>query len=100
MATNRNIQMNYFNGIDYDVLNPRTTVGNISDWNSAIYSKSEVDSKINTVNSKVGDLKITFSYIANCVFNISANASVVYVNAPFNLSKEISGYNGFYIEFN
>ena len=51
MATNRNIQMNYFNGVDYDVLNPRTTIGNISDWNSAIYSKSEIDSKDSALQS-------------------------------------------------
>ena len=53
MATNRNIQMNYFNGVDYDMLNPRTTVGNISDWNSVIYSKGEVDSKDSTIQSNL-----------------------------------------------
>ena len=43
MATNRNIQMNYFNGVDYDVLNPSTVMGQINDWSEYVYGKDIVD---------------------------------------------------------
>lgn len=105
MATNRNIQMNYFNGVDYDVLNPRTTVGNISDWNSAIYSKGEVDSKINTVNSsinnvnsKVGNLQYSLELIVSgCVFNVPAKSTGGLFTFPFNLLEQMNGYEGLYV---
>ena len=39
MATNRNIQMNYYNGTDYDVLYPQSTIAQISNLQSSLNSK-------------------------------------------------------------
>ena len=52
MAT-RNIEMNYFNGSGYDVLHPSVTMGNVGDWNNYVYSKSEVDGSIGSVNNSL-----------------------------------------------
>ena len=39
MATNRNIQMNYYNGTDYDVLYPQSTIVQIENLPSSLNSK-------------------------------------------------------------
>lgn len=51
-----NIEMNYFNGSGYDQLRPRTILNNVTDWSNTLYSKTQVDSKINTLTSTVDDL--------------------------------------------
>lgn len=64
MATNKNITMKQFNGIDYDTLYPKTIASQIDD----VYSKSEVDAAIQKAGMKktlvfdgntVGDLVLT-----------------------------------------
>lgn len=60
MATNRNIQMNYFNGVDYDVLNPSTVMNQINDWGDFVYGKSEVD---NLLSSKKEMYYMTGTYM-------------------------------------
>ena len=52
-----NIEMQYYDGSEYQVLNPKTNLNQISDWTNSIYSKTEVDSKINTINSTVSSLQ-------------------------------------------
>lgn len=47
----KNIEMNYFNGNEYEVLYPSVTMGNIGDWNDYVYSKSKVDNIINPIRS-------------------------------------------------
>ena len=41
-----NIEMNSFNGSSYDQLYPQTLINNISNWNSVIYSKEEIDTTV------------------------------------------------------
>lgn len=41
-----NIEMNSFNGSSYDQLYPQTLINNISDWNSVIYSKEEINTTV------------------------------------------------------
>ena len=48
-----NVEMSYFNGSGYDQLYPRSKMSNISDWNSYVYSKSEVDNTVNGINNKL-----------------------------------------------
>lgn len=59
----KNIEINYNNGLGYDVLYPYTTLSNITDWSDSIYSKDEVYSKtqVDTLfnNLDVGGLKAT-----------------------------------------
>ena len=56
MGTVKNVEMNYFNGVDYDVLRPEIGLENVSDFNnymeSNYYDKSEIDSKISESISK------------------------------------------------
>lgn len=42
----KNIEINYNNGTQYEVLYPKVLLNNVSDWNDSIYSKTEVDSLI------------------------------------------------------
>lgn len=53
----RNIEMNYYNGSNYEVLYPSVMMNNIGDWNSKVYSKSEIDSKVSEVNTTVTNLE-------------------------------------------
>ena len=52
-----NIEMNSFNGSSYDQLYPQTLMNNISDWKENIYSKSETDNFINSINLNVEGLQ-------------------------------------------
>ena len=48
-----NIEMNSYNGSNYDVLYPKTVLNNITNWNSNIYSKAQIDSTISDINDKI-----------------------------------------------
>ena len=52
-----NIEMNSYNGRSYDALYPKTILNNVSDWSNNIYSKSQIDSTINTINSSISENK-------------------------------------------
>lgn len=54
---NYNIEMQYYNGTSYDVLYPNIPLSSVSDWNDSIYSKSEVDSTINSVNTQISNIQ-------------------------------------------
>ena len=43
--------MQYYDGSEYQVLNPKTNLNQISDWKNSIYNKSEIDSKLSNINS-------------------------------------------------
>lgn len=43
----KNIEINYNTGNGYEQLWPKTLLGNVMDWNSSIYSKSEISTLIN-----------------------------------------------------
>lgn len=55
MATNKNITMKQFNGVDYDTLYPKTIASQVDD----VYSKSEVDAAI----AAITPAKIVFGTI-------------------------------------
>ena len=52
MGTVKNVEMNYFNGADYDVIRPNILLGNVSDWTNSIYSKAEVNALINSIKQE------------------------------------------------
>ena len=43
MGTVKNVEMNYFNGADYDVIYPQSLLENITDWENDIYDKTQID---------------------------------------------------------
>lgn len=64
---NYNIQMEYFNGGSYDVLQPQTVLNNITDWSSNLYNKTEVDSKTNSLQSSINSMQGTINSINSIV---------------------------------
>ena len=67
----KNIEMNYFNGSGYEQLYPRTNMNNISDWNSYVYSKSQVDSTVSGINQQISNINNSVSTIENNISSIS-----------------------------
>lgn len=65
-----NIEMNSYDGSQYNQLYPRTLLNNVTDWNGSIYSKSEVDSTINSINTKISNIQ-SFVNIGNWSILIS-----------------------------
>ena len=49
----KNIEMNYKISDGYEVLYPNILLANVTDWSASIYSKSEIDSKISTINDSI-----------------------------------------------
>ena len=62
-----NVQMQYFNGSSYDSLYPSTYLNNITNWNNSIYSKGEVDGKINSINSNISSINSQISSLTSSV---------------------------------
>ena len=62
----KNIEMNYFNGSGYEQLYPRSKMSNISDWNSYVYSKDEINQFIN----KNGTVKFESDLLVNTEYYI------------------------------
>ena len=79
-----NIEMQYYDGSEYQVLNPKTNLNQISDWKNSIYNKSEIDSKINTINSTVSSLQ-------NSVNSMNSIATTSWTLAVSNKSLVNSG---------
>ena len=80
MATTRNIQMNYFNGTDYDTLYPQTTIEQIYELQNQLDTKLSLNGGIltgpiymntissenrfvtqNEINSTIGNFKIVYA---------------------------------------
>ena len=55
MATTRNIQMQYYNGTDYDVLYPEVQIGNVEGLQSSLDSKLNVSGGTLTGDLYLGD---------------------------------------------
>ena len=53
----KNIEMNYYNGSAYEVLYPQTLLNNVENWEQNIYSKAQIDSKINSINNEINNLE-------------------------------------------
>ena len=53
-----NIEMNYKTEAGYEVLYPSTLLANVTDWNTSIYSKSEIDSKVSTINDSIDNAQM------------------------------------------
>lgn len=63
MGTVKNVEMNYFNGADYDVIRPETVLENVSDWADSIYSKEEIDELLKPYQIVTGTSNYSFQLI-------------------------------------
>lgn len=87
MATNRNIQMNYYNGTDYDVLYPQSTITQIENLPSSLNSKLSLSGGTMTGNLMLNGnpssnlQAATKQYVDN---NIGFN------NSPFKVIDDIT----------
>lgn len=63
----KNIEMNYFNGSSYDQLYPNTVMSNVNDWGNYVYSKSEVDGSIGSVNSNISSINSNLTKQINTI---------------------------------
>ena len=54
----KNIEINYKISDGYEVLYPSTLLANVTDWSASIYSKSEIDSKISTINNGINNAQM------------------------------------------
>lgn len=106
-----NIEMNSFDGSQYNQLYPRTLLNNVTDWNGSIYSKSEIDSelnsvstnfnsKISTITGQISSLNRTVTSLSNTVSTFSAGFKVLgniaihnNVSNSFNFPKSIGSYS-------
>ena len=68
----KNIEMNYKNENGYDVLYPQSVLGNVIDWQNSIYNKTQVDSKISTVNSSISSVQ---SSLSQQISSVNSNLS-------------------------
>ena len=95
MATNRNIQMNYYNGTDYDVLYPQSTIAQISNLQNTLNSKLNLSGGTMTGNLTLngdpssGLQAVTKQYVDN---NITSKIDgVIELLASYVLSGTNSG---------
>ena len=92
---NYNIQMEYFNGSSYDILQPQTILNNITDWASNLYSRTEVNnllsqkansSTVSSLETIVNNMRISFgSYIGTAeeISTDEGNTSWVTIQCGF-----------------
>ena len=86
-----NIEMNSYDGSQYNQLYPKTLLNNISDWSSMLYSKDEVDSKISSVNNLILG-RNNYSLITTTTLNMN--------QATINLPKQFKDYYSLFIYVN
>lgn len=88
---NYNIEMNYYNGNSYDILQPKTILNNISDWQNSIYSKTEIDSKISIIQQELDSFTPTSNnYITSTRITITESLHKVALHKNFSEYKIIA----------
>lgn len=88
-----NIEMNSYNGSQYNKLYPRTLLNNVTDWNGSIYSKSEVDG---FVKLKMGQFQLVNQI--DCTnkktwIDINFNGKIADYSALFIYIENLKGKN-------
>ena len=78
MATNKNITMKQFNGVDYDTLYPKTIASQVDD----VYSKNEVDAAIEA--AQTAGMKVVQIYRRQ---TSSENVQEIDLGEHFNTAK-------------
>ena len=79
-----NIEMNSYDGSQYNQLYPRTLLNNVTDWKGSIYSKSEVDG---FVKSKMGQFQLV-----NQIDCTNKKTSI-----EINFNRKIADYSALFI---
>lgn len=93
-----NIEMQYYDGSEYQVLNPKTNLNQISDWTNSIYNKSEIDSKVSALDNKIKQLEVFkngFNY--NKINTVKLNQTLT---GGYNISGTQYGTNVIIIQEN
>lgn len=91
--TQYNIEMNSFNGSTYDQLYPKTLLENVSNWNSSIYSKSEVDGFVSNLNSSISKINTSISnFKMKCDTITSISISANTEKSSFIIPDTINNY--------
>ena len=84
----RNILMNYYNGNGYDELYPQTTLSNVSDWESNLYSKTEVDKIKNSLETSINSMKDTLETLSwKFLTSVTITNNTAIVTLPVSLAK-------------
>lgn len=50
-----NIEMNQFDGSQYNQLYPRTLLNNVTDWSNTLYTKTEIDNQKNEIMNAINE---------------------------------------------
>ena len=87
-----NIEMQYYNGSSYDVLYPNIPLSSVSDWEDNVYSKTEIDSTISSINDSINNISLSWdSYLTFGLYGINQSTN--------SLSISFSDLFCFYIYF-
>lgn len=89
MGTIKNVEINYFNGVDYDIIRPEISLENVNDWTNSLYNKTEVNGLIlqiqedlNSFINQTGNLKVEIgTYIGQ--YNTNATSSWTTIQLSF-----------------
>ena len=92
---NYNIEMQYYNGSEYDVLYPNIPISAVSDWNDNVYSKDEINNKIGNASYS---MDLFGTYIVTATKTDTGGSTLL----PDNLYDGIfeREYDGFYFIIN
>ena len=89
---NYNIEMQYYNGSSYDVLYPNIPLSNVNDWEDNVYSKTEIDSTISSINNSINNISLSWDlYLTFDLYGINQSTN--------SLSISFSDLFCFYIYF-
>lgn len=87
-----NIEMQCYNGSSYDVLYPNIPISAVSNWEDNVYSKTEIDSTISSINNSINNISLSWdSYLTLGLYGINQSTN--------SLSISFSDLFCFYIYF-
>lgn len=109
-----NIEMNSFNGSQYNQLYPRTLLNNITDWRNTLYTKTEIDSQKNEIMNAINEtsqengelltsakIQLNTSSIRSDRITLPKNVRnyrMLVVHITYNRNNIILGVNDFYLQ--
>ena len=80
-----NIEMNSFDGSNYNQLYPKTSINNIPDWNSVIYSKDSIDDYKQSVQETIDSINTTLN--TGVYFKTGGTKTPLFEKKTVNLSS-------------
>ena len=58
-----NIEMNSYDGSQYNQLYPRTLLNNVTDWRNTLYNKTETDALLSSINTNIESINTNIESI-------------------------------------